>query len=151
MFLCFISNLIHFTFVFQGHQIKSDTIDGVIKATAEKTINETDHCVVNSQVNSSSRIIGIQGDSKVFLDQNRFEPVETYDSLEPVKPPRLKKMAKLQKLEQGKIGKFNYEIIDLLMRHEMVSRTSLYFLFSGNVLTFSGNFVNFFVYFDCQT
>ena len=123
MFLCFISNLIHFTFVFQGHQIKSDTIDGVIKATAEKTINETDHCVVNSQVNSSSRIIGIQGDSKVFLDQNRFEPVETYDSLEPVKPPRLKKMAKLQKLEQGKIGKFNYEIIDLLMRHEMVSRT----------------------------
>ena len=124
MFLCFISNLIHFTFVFQGHQIKSDTIDGVIKATAEKTINETDHCVVNSQVNSSSRIIGIQGDSKVFLDQNRFEPVETYDSLEPVKPPRLKKMAKLQKLEQGKIGKFNYEIIDLLMRHQMVSRTS---------------------------
>ena len=123
MFLCFISNLIHFSFVFQGHQIKSDTIDGVIKATAEKTINETDHCVVNSQVNSSSRIIGIQGDSKVFLDQNRFEPVETYDSLEPVKPPRLKKMAKLQKLEQGKIGKFNYEIIDLLMRHEMVSRT----------------------------
>ena len=92
--------------MFQGHQIKSDTIDGVIKATAEKTINETDHCVVNSQVNSSSRIIGIQGDSKVFLDQNRFEPVETYDSLEPVKPPRLKKMAKLQKLEQGKIGKF---------------------------------------------
>ena len=123
MFLCFISNLIHFSFVFQGHQIKSDTIDGVIKATAEKTINETDHCVVNSQVNSSSRIIGIQGDSKVFLDQNRFEPVETYDSLEPVKPPRLKKMAKLQKLEQGKIGKFNYEIIDLLMRHQMVSRT----------------------------
>ena len=123
MFLCFISNLIHFTFVFQGHQIKSDTIDGVIKATAEKTINETDHCVVNSQVNSSSRIIGIQGDSKVFLDQNRFEPVETYDSLEPVKPPRLKKMAKLQKLEQGKIGEFNYEIIDLLMRHQMVSRT----------------------------
>ena len=105
----YFSNLIHFTFVFQGHQIKSDTIDGVIKATAEKTINETDHCVVNSQVNSSSRIIGIQGDSKVFLDQNRFEPVETYDSLEPVKPPRLKKMAKLQKLEQGKIGKFNYE------------------------------------------
>ena len=123
MFLCFISNLIPFTFVFQGHQIKSDTIDGVIKATAEKTINETDHCVVNSQVNSSSRIIGIQGDSKVFLDQNRFEPVETYDSLEPVKPPRLKKMAKLQKLEQGKIGKFNYEINDLLMRHQMVSRT----------------------------
>ena len=120
MFLCFISNLIHFTFVFQGHQIKSDTIDGVIKATAEKTINETDHCVVNSQANSSSRIIGIQGDSKVFLDQNRFEPVETYDSLEPVKPPRLKKMAKLQKLEQGKIGKFNYEVIDLLIRHEMV-------------------------------
>ena len=105
-----ISNLIHFTFVFQGHQIKSDTIDDVIKATAEKTINETDHCVVNS----SSRIIGIQGDSKVFLDQNRFEPFETYDSLEPVKPPRLKKMAKLQKLEQGKIGKFNYEIINLL-------------------------------------
>ena len=111
MFLCFICNLIHLTFVFQGHQIKSDTIDGVIKATAEKTINETDHCVVNSQANSSSRIIGIQGDSKVFLDQNRFEPVETYDSLEPVKPPRLKKMAKLQKLEQGKIGKFDYEII----------------------------------------
>ena len=112
--------------MFQGHQIKSDTIDGVIKATAEKTINETDHCVVNSQVNSSSRIIGIQGDCKVFLDQNRFEPVETYDSLEPVKPPRLKKMAKLQKLEQGKIGKFNYEIIDLLMRwfHELCFQES---------------------------
>ena len=83
--------------MFQGHQIKSDS-DEVVKPTAEKNINDSDHCVVSS----SSRIIGVQGDSNNF-QLSKIDQIETYDSLEPVKPPRLKKLARLQKLEQDKI------------------------------------------------
>ena len=92
--------------MFQGHQIKSDTTEPAefVKAAAEKIANNsneiTDHCV---GVSNSSRIIGVQGDSNI-VQQNKADPVETYDSLEPVKPPRLKKMARLQKMEQEKIG-----------------------------------------------
>lgn len=52
-----------------------------------------DQCIV------SSSSIGVQG-----VDYHKIEPLETFDSLEPVKPPRLKKLARLQKeKELGKV------------------------------------------------